>query len=204
MRHTDEELVYRCLDGDTDAFADLVRRYQHAVYATAYHYAGRYGGAEDISQEAFWAAYRSLPQLREPEHFGAWLKGITTRMAANWLRRNAPHLIHETPLPHRRAHYVEELSQGSRENEDAEDIYEAIHRAVDALPERYQLPVVLRYVQEMSYEEISRFNGESYDEILGVLNRAGKMLRESLEQKEIKQGETSPQEDILKWHRAFK
>ena len=180
MRHTDEELVFRCLDGDTEAFAVLVQRYQHAVYATAYHYAGRYGGAEDITQEAFWAAYRSLPQVRDPEHFGAWLKGITTRVAANWLRRNAPRLRNETPLPRRRALLAFSLDSEDRERDDGGDLYEEVHRAVDALPERYQLPVVLRYVQEMSYEEISRFTGESYDEIRGILSRACKMLRENL------------------------
>ncbi|OQB29213.1 MAG: RNA polymerase sigma factor SigV [Candidatus Hydrogenedentes bacterium ADurb.Bin179] len=189
MRHTDEELVFRCLDGDTEAFAALVQRYQHAVYATAYHYAGRYGGAEDISQEAFWAAFRSLPQIREPEHFGAWLKGITTRVAANWLRRNAPRLRYETPLPRRRAFFALDPESAVRDGDSPEDLYEAVHRAVDALPERYQLPVVLRYVQEMSYEEISRFTGESYDEIRGILNRAGRMLRETLQQERIVQSQ---------------
>jgi len=180
MRHSDEELVFRCLDGDTDAFTQLVRRYQPAVYATAYHYAGRYGGEEDIVQEAFWAAYRSMPQVREPEHFGAWLKGITTRTAANWLRRNAPRLRNETPLPRRRALYTREYLESLAGNRSPEEEYDLIHRAVDALPERYQLPVVLRYVQELSYEEISRFTGESYDEVRGILNRATRMLREKL------------------------
>lgn len=184
MRLTDEELVFRSLDGDTEAFAALVKRYQHAVYATAFHYAGRYGGAEDISQESFWAAYRSLPRIREPEHFGAWLKGITTRVAANWLRRNAPRLRNETPLPRRRALYAQDLPGNSPGGSCTEDVYEAVLRAVDALPEQYQLPVVLRYVQEMSYEEISRFTGESYDEIRGILNRATRMLREMLERQE--------------------
>lgn len=184
MRFTDEELVFRSLDGDTEAFSTLVERYQHAVYATAYHYAGRYGGAEDISQEAFWAAYRALPRIREPEHFAAWLKGITTRVSANWLRRNAPRLRNETPLPRRRALFAQDLASSTTGEGLSEDTYDAVHRAVDALPERYQLPVVLRYVQEMSYEEISRFTGESYDEIRGILNRATRMLREYIDQQE--------------------
>ena len=79
----DAELVFRCLEGDTEAFAALVQRYQGAVYATAHYYAGRYGATEDIVQESFWAAYRSLPHLKEAEKFGAWLKEITTRTAAN-------------------------------------------------------------------------------------------------------------------------
>ncbi len=64
---------------------------------------------------------------------------------------------------------------------------------MDALPEQYQLPVVLRYVQEMSYEEISRFTGESYDEIRGILNRATRMLRETLERQETAGSETTEQ-----------
>lgn len=184
MRHTDEDLVFRCLDGDTEAFSELVRRYQHAVYATAYHYAGRYGGAEDISQEVFWTAYRCLPQIREAERFGAWIKGIATRISANWLRRNAPRLRHETPLPRRRAMFMQDMTQSPHDAHAMEEEYEAIHRAVDALPERYQLPVVLRYVQELSYEEISRFTGESFNEIRGILSRASQMLRENLMQQD--------------------
>ena len=204
MRHSDEELVYRCLEGDAEAFAPLVRRYQHAVYATASHYAGRYGGAEDIAQEAFWAAYRCLPQLKDPAHFGAWLKGITTRMAANWLRRNAPRLRNETPLPRRRAAFAQDILQAPHAARAEEEEYEAIHRMVDALPERYQLPVVLRYVQELSYEEISRFTGESYDEIRGVLNRAGKMLRDSLAEQQRGELNSDQSQEASEWHRASK
>ena len=182
MRPTDEELVFQCRDGDTDAYALLVARYQHAVYATAFHYAGRYGGAEDIAQEAFWAAYRSLPRLREPEQFGSWLKAITTRVSANWLRKNAPRLRNETPLPRRRAHYnTLNFNTEAKSSSVSDDVYELVHRAIESLPERYQLPVVLRYVQEMSYEEISHSTGDSQDEIRGILSRAAGMLRKELQ-----------------------
>lgn len=178
MRQTDEELVLQCLEGDHDAFAVLVRRYQGAVYATAFYYAGRYGGAEDVVQESFWAAYKSMSQLKSPERFAAWLKGVTTRIAANWLRRNAPRLNHETPLPHRRTLSLEEARSGMLPGAHAD--YERVHRAIDALPERYRLPVVLRYMQELNYEEIARFTGESRDEIRGILNRANVLLRNVL------------------------
>lgn len=75
MVFEDAQLVDRCLEGDTDAYGLLVKRYQGAVYATAYYYAGRYGSAEDITQDAFWAAYRSLNKLKNPEKFGPWMKG---------------------------------------------------------------------------------------------------------------------------------
>lgn len=184
---SDADLVYRCLDGDTDSFGQLVARYQGAVYATAHYYAGRYGAAEDIAQESFWAAYRGLPHLKDAEKFGAWLKEITTRTAANWLRRNAPRLRAETPLPHRRTVRFEDARIGPGRAAERSEQYEQVMTAIDALPERYRLPVVLRYLQELSYDEISRFTGESRDEVRGILHRAGRQLRELLsggEQKE--------------------
>ena len=194
---TDAALVFRCLEGDADSFGVLVERYQNAVYATAYYYVGRHGAAEDVAQEAFWAAYRSLGQLKDQERFAEWMKGVTTRSAANWLRRNGPRLKHETPLPHRRTISIEDARRGGGDFEWRADLHERVHRAIDALPERYRLPVVLRYLQEMSYKEISRFTGESPDEIRGILFRAVKQLRDILAAK----GE-SENED--KWHRAEK
>ncbi len=185
---SDAELVQQCVEGDTDAFAVLVRRYQGAVFATAFYYVGRHGVAEDVTQEAFWAAYRSLPYLRDPEKLGAWLREVTTRTAANWLRRNAPRLKHETPLPHRRTISIEDARLGPAEVLASRELFERVQRAIDTLPERYRLPVVLRYVQELSYEEISRFTGESHDEIRGILHRAGRHLRDVLGDAKTEEG----------------
>lgn len=200
MHHErDAELVFRCLEGDTDAFSSLVHRYQSAVHATAFYYAGRYGAQEDITQEAFWAAYRSLPHLKDPDKFGAWLKEITTRTAANWLRKNLPRLERETPLPHRRTVSIEDVRQGPQGHSESTEKFERVQLAIDSLPERYRLPVLLRYMQELSYDEISRFTGESRDEIRGILHRAARRLREALGESHRKD-----KEGDATWHRADK
>jgi RNA polymerase sigma-70 factor (ECF subfamily) len=178
--HEDAQLVFRCLEGDTEAYGDLVERYQKAVYATAYYYAGRYGAAEDITQDAFLAAYRNLPSLKEAGRFGPWLKGITCRASANWLRRHQKRLTKETPLPFRRTVSVEDAREGPRGNFEHNERYERVQMAIDSLPERYRLPVILRYLQELNYDEISSFTGDSRDEIRGILQRAGRQLRELL------------------------
>ena len=193
----DAQLVFRCLEGDTDAYGDLVQRYQASVYATAFYYVGRYGASEDVAQEAFMAAYRSLPWLKEAEKFGPWLKGIACRTAANWLRRHQKRLLLETPLPYRRMVSIEDAREGPRGAAERDERYERVRQAVDALPERYRLPVFLRYLQELSYDEITAFTGESRDEIRGILQRAGRQLREFLMNKDASEGETS-------WHRADK
>ena len=177
---SDAALVLRCLEEDTEAFGEIVRRYESAVYATAHYYVGRHGVAEDVAQEAFWAAYRSLRRLRDPNRLGAWLREITTRTAANWLRKNRSRLAHETPLPHRRTISIEDARKGPDALVEQGDLYARLSRAIDTLPERYRLPVMLRYLQELSYDEISAFTGESRDEIRGILHRASGQLREVL------------------------
>lgn len=198
MRVEDADLVLRCLDGDTDAYGDLVERYQRAVYATAFYYVGRYGAAEDIAQDALLAAYRSLPRLKDPAKFGPWLKQVTTRTAANWLRRNSGRLDKETPLPYKRTVSIEDAREGPRGSSERRERLEVVQRAIDSLPERYRLPVVLRYLQELSYQEISDYTGGSKEEIRGILQRAGRQLRDLLGDLE---SEGKGDQD---WHRARK
>ena len=88
-----ERLVLRAQAGDREAFGELVRRYERAVYATAYKRLTNDAEAQELVQEVFVQALRKLPQLREPEAFGGWLRSITTRMAINRATRGG----HVTP-----------------------------------------------------------------------------------------------------------
>lgn len=193
----DAELVFRCLEGDTEAYGELVERYQGAVYATAYYYGGRYGAAEDIAQEAFLTAYKSLPWLKEADKFAPWLKTITCRAAGNWLRRHQKRYSKETPLPYKMTVSIEDAREGPRGSLEKNELYERVQLAIDSLPERYRLPVILRYLQELSYEEISLFTGETRDEIRGILQRAGRQLRDLL-------GDLGSQQGESEWHPAHK
>lgn len=196
MLPDDSELVRRCLDGDTDAYGTLVQRYQGAVFATAFYYVGRHGAAEDIAQDAFLAGYRSLRRLRDASKFGPWLKQVTCRTAANWLRRNGGRLATETPLPHKRTIAIEDAREGPRGRTERRERLDQVQRAIDTLPERYRLPVVLRYLQELSYQEISDYTGETKDEVRGILQRAGRQLRDVLSEPKSGSGEGRD------WHRA--
>ncbi len=198
MRPEDAELVRRCLDGDTDAYGELVQRYQGAVFATAFYYVGRHGAAEDIAQDSLLAGYRSLRRLKDATKFGPWLKQVTCRTAANWLRRNSSRLATETPLPHKRTIAIEDAREGPRGRMERRERLDQVQRAIDTLPERHRLPVVLRYLQELSYQEISDYTGETKDEIRGVLQRAGRQLREVLSEEGPASGEGA------NWHRAHK
>lgn len=181
MAVADEPLIRRCLEGDTEAYAALVRKYQGAVYAAAFYYVGRYGAAEDIAQDAFLSAYRDLAKLKDVTKFGPWLRGITCRAAANWLRKYGDKPENETPLPHRRKVSLEEWKQSPEAVLERTERLERLQAAVDTLPERYRLPILLRYMQELSYQDIAQFLGVPIDEVRGLLHRGTSQLRKALE-----------------------
>lgn len=104
------DLVLRAIDGDREAFGQLVERFERLVFQVALRRLRDYGEAQELSQEVFVQALRKLDQLREPEHFGSWLKSITVRMAINravrrrYAQAAEPSLLaatcieHETPV----------------------------------------------------------------------------------------------------------
>ena len=73
---TDAQLVKATLAGDSNAFNELIERYQSAVYGLGLSIVGNVHDAQDIAQETFVSAYLSLEKLQNPERFGAWLCGI--------------------------------------------------------------------------------------------------------------------------------
>jgi len=75
--------VVAARDGDREAFGQLAKRYERAVFATALRRLGNYAEAQEVCQEVLVRAMQKISQLREPEAFGAWLQAVTTRMAIN-------------------------------------------------------------------------------------------------------------------------
>jgi len=182
---SDKSLVEKALSGDRDAFGQLVDRYQGPIYGLVYHYIGKYGEAEDLAQEAFLEAYRNLSSLKERDKFCAWLRGITSRVCMNWLRKEEKRLQRTATREDETATEISyEAIMSARLSIDRElaqhEIRDAVNDAITSMPEKYQLPVILRYLQELSYEEIGHFMELPKSTVRGILYRANKILREEL------------------------
>jgi len=80
---TAASLVLDAQSGDREAFGELARRYERAVYATALRRLGNHAEAQEVCQEVLVRAMQKISQLREPEAFGSWLQSVTNRMAIN-------------------------------------------------------------------------------------------------------------------------
>lgn len=167
----DAELVRRTLDGDRDAYAALVERYRRVIYALALQRVQQSADAEDVAQEAFIKAYRSLHALREPERFSSWLYGITMRSAVDWLRVRG-----RSPEPVDPDVYAPAF----HDNAELRELIEAVMRAVGELSDAHRLVVTLRYVQGWSAKEIAERLGESRVAVRSRLFKAMQMLRRRL------------------------
>jgi len=184
MAKDDRYLVEQTLSGSRDAFAALVQKYHGVVYGFAVYLVGRYGEAEDCAQEAFIEAYKNLGRLRDPDRFVAWLRGITYRTCMDWLRKEQKRVGSLASDPSRVS--LEDIADtvptppSFGADPCRKETSDTVMRAVRRLPEQYQLPVVLRHLQELSYEEIAGFMGVTVGTVRGALYRANQLLRNEL------------------------
>jgi RNA polymerase sigma factor (sigma-70 family) len=174
-RLSDGELL-RCylVAGDEEAFAEIVRRNGPLVLRACRHVLGETTAAEDAFQATFLLLARKGRRLTPDGSLAGWLHAAAVRIAgdarrADWRRR-------------RRESAAGERARVSSPSEELmwREVRQRLDAELAALPEKYRLPLVLCYLQELSYEEAARWAGCSTGAFRGRLERGKKILRERL------------------------
>ena len=181
----DREFVQRVLAGEAAAFDGLVRKYNRMASAIAYAIVGEWTAAEDVVQDAFITAFRSLGTLRDQEKFKVWLSGIVRSRAIDALRRRKA-----SPT----TNFTQAFPEGEEDASDAapaiagpEDAYarrevaEKILEAVRSLSEEDRVVVTLKHMEGLSYKEIADITSSTVGAVESRLFRARKELRRLLE-----------------------
>ena len=88
MEQNDAQLIQRILQGDSDAFTPLVKKYQKGVHALVWRKIGDFHIAQEITQDTFLKAYQKLGTLKNPNQFPGWLYVIAANLANDYLRKN--------------------------------------------------------------------------------------------------------------------
>jgi RNA polymerase sigma factor (sigma-70 family) len=170
----DLDLLARCLRGEREAFNGLVTRYQGLVCAQAYSICGDFSRSEDVAQEAFVAAWRQLPTLRDHGRFRAWLCGIARHLAlavAARRRREQP------PEPAATEQTSPETPHDTLVTREEEAI---VWHTLEKLPEAYREVLVLFYREHQSVFQVAALLGASEDAIKQRLSRGRAMLRQEV------------------------
>jgi RNA polymerase sigma-70 factor, ECF subfamily len=92
---SESSLIRSAQAGDREAFGQLAKRYERAIYATAFRRLSNHAEAQEVCQEVLVRAMQKISQLREPEAFGSWLQAVTNRMAINRAVRRRPAIATE-------------------------------------------------------------------------------------------------------------
>lgn len=180
------ELVCRARDGQTDAFAELVTRYQRRAVSVAYRLLGNIEDASDVSQDAFLRAYRGLGQLEDPSRFGPWLMRVVSNLALNFRRRRK--LRYTVPLHGDDAG----LSEGhdppdTRTPAPAEagslpdELQVAVSQAMAQLPEKQRLALVLFSVEGMPQKDVAEILDCSIELVKWNVFQARRKLKDMLQ-----------------------
>lgn len=165
-------MVRRARGGDLTAFEDLVRAHQADVYRLALHFVRDPPTAEDVTQEAFVHAYRSLRRFRGGSKFSTWLFRITRNCAVDAIRRRERRRTYEHAAVSREVP-VEEPS-----------LRVALDEAIDALAPELREPFVLIEVLGLSYGEASAVLGAPAGTLKSRMHRARRALVDALEGEE--------------------
>jgi RNA polymerase sigma factor (sigma-70 family) len=175
----DAELVSESLNGNRDAFGQIVARYQSLVCSLAYSATGSLSQSEDLAQETFVTAWRQLRDLREPEKLRSWLCRIARNLTYDVVRQQGREPSHQ-------AESLEEISESHSpeplpieqtiSNEEAAILW----RSLERIPEIYREPLVLFYREHQSIEAVAQNLELSEDAVKQRLSRGRKLLHEEV------------------------
>ena len=139
---SDEDLVAASRNGDKDAFAALIRRHSKRVYAVCIGILGNPADSDDIFQETFVKGMTKIHTVRKGAQFAAWISQIARNLCRDHLRRR-----------HRRRELLEQNPVDTRE--PGREEYDDLHAALEKLPEKHRLPLMLFYFDGRNSEKLA-------------------------------------------------
>lgn len=191
MPDLDDELMERYRAGDEDAFTLLVRRHQQPLINFIARYINDRDSAEDLAQETFIRIFKASRRYKPGQaHFKTWMYHIASNLCKNELRNRG----------RRNRYRVDNVVKGNGESEqidliestpadassqpevalERKELHDAIQRAIAELPQQYRVPLVLRDLQGLSYDEISETLELRSGTTKSRINRARLMLKDKL------------------------
>jgi len=189
---SEEQLVKRSLQGDLQAFEELVLGYQSKVYALTYRYMGNEEDAYDMFQETFIKAYRSLPTFKGQSSFGTWIYRIASNVCLDELRRRKrriPTLSLDEPATTLDGNELEvEIADTSYSIDilyEQKELSSSIQEVLDQMKKEHKTAIILRDILDLSYEEMAKVMGCSMGTVKSRLSRARNILKEKLLQREL-------------------
>ncbi|MCH1497607.1 MAG: sigma-70 family RNA polymerase sigma factor [Akkermansiaceae bacterium] len=184
---TDEVLVARAQSGDTSAFDQLVIRYSPRLYGMIYHMTSNKEDANDLTQDVFAKAYRSLRRFRGRSSFYTWIYAIGTNMTLNFLKkrnRRAAWSLDNLDSGIQNDEAMVDLAHAAnpRHQSDLNELQEKLNEALQSLSNRHRAVVTMFDIQGIPHAEISKILKVSEGTVRSRLFYAHRQLQGHLEE----------------------
>lgn len=170
---TDRDLLLRARRGETEAYGELVTRYQTGVFNVCYRILHNRSDAEDLAQETFIRAYDRLYTFDLERDFSPWIRRVAANLCLNYLEA-------QKPVAELDEDRDEDKTQSPGEQVEVKERSEQIRTALASLPPHYRVVVELRHYQDLSYDEIANELEIPLSDVKSHLFRARKLLAEKL------------------------
>jgi len=179
----DSELVARAREGDLAAYSELVSRYQRAVYGIVSRMVTSRDDVDDLVQDVFILAYRSIHKFRGDSAFSTWLHSIAVNTTIKYLKRMRARQAASIDDPENGIEETLATGRGERTSDlaEAHERRRAVRTAVENLPEKHRAVVVLHYFEDYPCEEIARILNCSVGTVWSRLHYACRKLRGQLD-----------------------
>ena len=187
---SDEVLFFRVQREDTRAFEVIVGRYRTRLYNCIYRMVHNTESAEDLVQETFLRVYRNRHNYKAISNLSTWIYTIALNLARSELRkRKRRQFFSLNASPHenstRESIDLPDTGAGPGDHLEQNELGRAIQRAIDQLPEKYKSVIVLRDIEEMSYEQIGDILRCPTGTVKSRVNRGRLRLQEMLRQWQV-------------------
>ncbi len=185
---SDRDLVAQCQAGDEEGFNELVRRHQQRAVNVAFQLLRNHADAVEVAQDAFVRVYRHMADFRGECEFTTWLHQIVVNLARNkhrwWSRRGVDKTFSMNATVEREDGPVHREIAAEGPGPDAEvlqaEFVQQISDAMGHLPRKYREALVLRNVEELSYEEIAVVLSCTVGTVKSRIARGREMLRRNM------------------------
>ncbi|HET6216047.1 MAG TPA: sigma-70 family RNA polymerase sigma factor [Acidobacteriaceae bacterium] len=181
----ESRMIASILAGDAQLFHELIRPYERRVYAMALSFLRNEADAEDVAQEAFLKAFRSLAGFRGDAKFGTWLVSITLNEARSRIRRRDAIKMESLDEPqddqgHSSPALLRDWKEIPSEALERKEVRSLLQKAITSLPQIYREVFQLRDIEQMSVNEAAEALGITVSSVKVRLHRARMMLQKNL------------------------
>ena len=179
MNNSDSDIIQRTLDGDQQAFTELVEKYQKQVHALVWQKIGDFHIAQEITQDVFLSAFHKLSTLKHHNRLSGWLYVIADNKCKNWFRKKqlTYQSLEETDPGELEEVFYSEYMTHQREEAANQKRRGIVQKLLSTLQESDRTVVNLYYIAEMSCEDIGKFLGVSPNTVRSRLHRARNRLK---------------------------